>query len=205
MPDEPIENVVQPELCGGEPSTLTAPAPAQNSLAEKINGVASRVSAKFGIEFKPGRGRPKKDGSPKKSDIPLPADSAPVAEAPAPSAAFSRSPDDSNFIKKCFRAAFRGLFSALDKIVGGKAKDAGYAQPDIEKVVRENSVTSEELDGFAELGLLLADYYKLDTKTVAAGGAVVLVGGVGGRYWMTISELAKQAAARAKAGKGGAQ
>lgn len=43
----------------------------QNSTVSKISGAVGGVFEKFGIPWKPGRGRPRKDGAPKKSDKPL--------------------------------------------------------------------------------------------------------------------------------------
>ena len=71
-----------------EPPAPSGNAP-ENSRFEKILAAGDRVFTKFGIK-KPGRGRPRKDGQPKKSDIvePLPgepvqtAGNGPVAPAP---------------------------------------------------------------------------------------------------------------------------
>ena len=49
----------------------------ENSRFEKIVSAGERVFAKFGI-VKPGRGRPRKDGQPKKSDVVAPAENQPA-------------------------------------------------------------------------------------------------------------------------------
>ena len=198
MPDETIPPVGELEnLPGLENQTSIPPAsPAENSFSEKIVGAARGIFEKHGVKFRPGRGRPKKDGTPKISDMPLAgASSGAPAGAPA-SAAFVRSDGDKNTVKSIIAAAVKGVFQAIDKVVRGKAEKAGYTPPDVEKIVRENAITPQEIDGFAELGLVLADYFKIETQNLAMGGAVLLVGGVAGRYGLTIAELSREAKAK---------
>lgn len=83
----------------------------------KILNAVGSVFAKYGVNFKPGRGRPKKDGSPKISDKPLaigpapqaspPLDVPPVSPAPQPSI-------DEAFAQECIEGIFRGFISVRD-------------------------------------------------------------------------------------------
>lgn len=208
MPDENPSLAADALEIPGLETVPAAPAvtptpPVEDSLAKRVLTAAGGVFERHGVKFRPGRGRPRADGAPKASDVPLEAAPAPVAAAPAQTAASFRSPSDAGFVKSCCRAAIKGIFSAIDKLIGKKAVEAGYSNSDVEKIVRENSITPEETDGFADLAVVLADYFKIDTKTVAMGGAVVLVGGVAGRYSMTFADLAKMATAKAKADKNG--
>ena len=201
MPDETIPPVGEPEnLPGLENQNTLPPAPAaENTVAEKIFGAAGRIFQKHGVKFRPGRGRPKKNGEPKISDVPLEAGGPSPADAvpPAPAAEF-RSSSDKLTVKAIIAAAVKGVFQAVDKLIRGKAEKAGYAPPDVEKIVSQNAITPQEIDGFAELGLVLADYFKIETEKLAMGGAVVLVAGVSGRYGMTLVQLSREAAAQAK-------
>lgn len=200
MPDEPITTAGEPEnLPGLENQSPVTPAPAaENSFSEKIVGAARGIFEKHGVKFRPGRGRPKKDGTPKISDVPLAGAETPPAAPAAVARAFARSDSDKITVKSIISAAVKGVFQAIDKIIRGKAELAGYAPPDVEKIVRENAITPQEVDGFAELGLVLADYFKIETQNLAMGGAVLLVGGVAGRYGLTIAELSREAKANAQ-------
>jgi hypothetical protein len=60
----------------------TTPDPLESSGFEKIAGAAQRAFEKYGIVLKRGRGRPKKDGTPKASDVVQPEGNLPGA-APA--------------------------------------------------------------------------------------------------------------------------
>lgn len=60
--------VLSPSPAPSNDTARTDFAPGQNSLGEKIRAACAPVAAKFGVVLKPGRGRPKKDGSPKISD-----------------------------------------------------------------------------------------------------------------------------------------
>lgn len=86
-PALPENQPSEPEFPGlehDEPDSESTAGGAGNSLVEKILGRAEQVGAQFGKILKVGRGRPKKDGSPKISDVVVPA-AAPAVAAPAAS------------------------------------------------------------------------------------------------------------------------
>ena len=125
----------------------------------------------------------------------IPPGQASVAPVAAPA---GRAPDDANFIKKVCRSAVKTVFGTLDRWIHGKAVAAGHDDAAAEKIVASNALTDPEAEGYAELGLALADYFKINTEMFALAGACVLVAGTAGRYRMVMKELDRQAAEKKK-------
>ena len=199
MPDEiplplPAGENTLPEITA-EISSAAAAAPAENTFGEKIVSRVASVFQKHGVKYRAGRGRPRADGSPKASDVVLGKSApSPAAASPAP----ARPADEQGFIRRVVKNCAKAIFSTADKFLKNFALLAGHDEAAAEKIIAANSITDAETDAYGELGLMLADYYKIKTEYFALGGAVVLIGGSVGRYALTALELKKQAAQRRK-------
>jgi len=132
MPDDDFTQTELPVIPPAQTHALNDSArtenPAGQNLREKITAAVAPLAAKFGIKHV-GRGRPKKDGSPKISDL---VESQPVAQA-APLAAVAtadavaatfNSPAHQLFRRIVVKAA-QGEISFLKAVVEIKSASAG--------------------------------------------------------------------------------
>jgi hypothetical protein len=154
-------------------------APASNSSRKKVDAASAGVFARFGEYFKRGRGRPRKDGAPKISDVVLPTPPAGVVSAPAGGGAPSGGPDNTGIIRAaCLRVA-KATAAFFDRMLGNRALVATNDPQFAAQIVKETTALPEELDAFADLAALAIAEMKLQVKwvpVVAAG--TVLAGGV---------------------------
>jgi hypothetical protein len=153
---------------------------AQNSLFEKISEKAGRLFEKHGVTFKRGRGRPRKDGLPKATDVPLdagsasPAPAAPLVDAPVAAPGF-----DSNLVIRCVKAVVKALKGFGDSKLFNKAMQATGDAKFSRDLVAETTVTEEEISALAELSEICLKKYGVGTEYCPEiGVAAILAGGV---------------------------
>jgi hypothetical protein len=148
LPENPALN--SPANESVEPANSTA----KTSVAEKIRHAASNVFQKHGVKFRAGRGRPRKDGSLKASDVVLPTEEQnnpvlPAVVNPTHDALFTRS----------IASVVKGTISFVKTIIRGKAKQAGIDETFTEKALKECEVEPEVFADFNEsLGIVLEKY-----------------------------------------------
>jgi hypothetical protein len=117
----------------------------QNTTFEKLRTAVSGVVGKW----KPGRGRPRKDGSPKKSDValeiqePISPPSENLVSTPVNSAV------DSLFRRSIVSGA-KGVLGFLKSLVRIKADAAGLEEKFVSKTLSECEPEPEVLDNFSE-------------------------------------------------------
>lgn len=121
----------------------------QNSTLEKLRSAVSGVVEKW----KPGRGRPRKDGQPKKSDIPVESSAQNIPVAPAPAPALASTPVYSpaaEIFRKSVVSAVKGVFGIFKDLVKIKARAAGIDEVFTAKTLKEAAPDDEKLNNFCE-------------------------------------------------------
>jgi hypothetical protein len=192
---------VTPEAGPAIPPETSQPAPAnelfaeastptQGSVFEKVKRAGATIFEKYGVIYKRGPGRPRKDGLPAKNDLPL---NAPQTALPAAAAAGAPLPAepglDPALVKKCCSAVIKALTGFLDKLLFNKAKrktgDAKFAQ----QLVTDATITQPEIDAFSELAEVCLRKYGVGTQYAPEIGLAALVLGIGIRYGAAMKAL----------------
>lgn len=191
MSDSVVSETPNPDLFPESPNESSGETPiaAEGSYAEKIRRVAKGVFERHGVLFKRGGGRPKKDGSPNKLDIPLthPPTAIPLAAASSPP---ETDPNfDAALVKRCCTAVLKAFRGFADKFLFNKARKAGHSQAEASQLVTDTTVTSEEADSFSELAEICLRKYGVGTQYCPEIGLAAVVLGVGVRYGAAISIL----------------
>lgn len=162
----------------------------QSSLFEKIGEKAGRIFEKHGITFKRGRGRPRKDGLPKATDVPLetggasPAPPAPLASAPVAAPGF-----DSNLVVRCVKAVVKALKGFGDSKLFNKAVQATGDSKFARDLVAETTVTEEEISALSELSEICLRKYGVGTEYCPEVGLVAIVAGGVIRYTVALRSI----------------
>ena len=152
-----------------------------NSRLEKIVSAAKGIFEKHGVRFKAGRGRPRSDGSPKISDVPLNASSPGQTTVQSAAAAPVAQPVDANIVKRCVSAVFKGAKGVLDRKLwrkAAKASDAKFAS----ELVAETTITDDEIAAFTELTEICLKKYGVGTEYAPEVGLIVILTGIGVRH-----------------------
>lgn len=143
-------------------STPPTDATPENSTLEKIRRAGETVLGKFNITRR-GRGRPRKDGSPKASDV--------VAEIlpnsldkTAPMAAPAANPAYAALFSRAVASAVRGVLGFAKSLVRKKAGQAGIDSEFTEKALRECDVEPEVQNDFNESLAIVLEKYKANTE-----------------------------------------
>ena len=153
-------------------TTATPTDPVKNSGFEKIAGAGQRVFEKFGIVLKPGRGRPKKDGSPKASDVVQPA-------GDLPGAAPVRAGTDPLRVKLLVAGAVGALKGAVSFVIGWCKRQAGEAGLDkefTEKTMEAANPGAEDYKAWGDAFEVCANQYGWDFEHMPAVVLVVETG-----------------------------
>ena len=180
-------------------------APAQNSTAQKISAATGGLFEKFG--WKRGPGRPRKDGQPNKSAIPIMAPAEIAGENGGPPAgprAF-----DSTLVKRCVASIGKAACGFFDKQLEAKAVAATGDRAYAAELVKQTTATSQELDALGEVTDILLKQMGVDTRHLPLICACTVVAGAGARYAIAFralnAEMAKrhslEAAAKIQQGK----
>ena len=193
--DQPAETLFpEPTPTPEAPSPTNEPLgngnpPVQASRLQKIVGATAGVFAKHGQIFKRGPGRPRKDGSPAASDIPItdPPEGFPVGApgVPAPAAPVL----DPELVKKCCGAVLKGLSSVLDRVVHRRAIASGVPPEKAKEIALECGITKEECDSFGELAAICLKKYNVGTEYAPEVGLVCVLAGVGVRYAVALKSF----------------
>jgi hypothetical protein len=163
---------------------------AQTSLFEKISEKAGRLFEKHGVTFKRGRGRPRKDGLPKATDVPLesfgasPAQAAPVVAAPVAAPAF-----DASIVRRCVSAVVKALKGFGDSKLFNKAFRATNDSKFARDLVAETTVTEEEIAALSELSEICLRKYGVGTEYCPEVGLLAIVAGGVVRYSVAMKTL----------------
>jgi hypothetical protein len=185
-PPSSQENLPLPPGPGNEPP------PDNGALPETPN--ESRIKCATGslfekMGFKIGRGRPKKDGTPKISDVPLDTGAMggrPFVSMPGPSPDLDRR---KGLIRRCCKVAFKAVVSAVDKIIFSRAVLASGDKVEAQKIVDSVTATDGEAEAVAEVMDILAEMYGWDPKILVLIAGLTTVSGYTGRCAMCVSEL----------------
>ena len=175
MPENSPETIHAPQFPANHQNE---PIPAsenssENSRFEKIVNAGERVFAKFGI-VKPGRGRPRKDGQPKKSDMVQPAISEPLpAGGNAPLQAVNS--DITGLFERRCKMFASGCLGLLKGAVSGakywtrnQAVEARIDAAFVEKTLAAATPEEKDYEEWREACELCAHQYKWDFEHMPA-------------------------------------
>ena len=188
---------------GAPPSPLdelleTAEAAPKASLLEKVRGVGRGIFEKYGVEYKAGRGRPRLDGEPKSSDVPLNAPASALPVGGAPGSPLDHPPGSSGVVRRCYKALAKAFAGWADKIIFRKVVELSGDKAYAKEVVVEISLTDPEAEAFGELVEELSAMWGADEKFMALAASICTVTAVGGRYYMVNKDLDRQLKDRAR-------
>ena len=179
LPNIPAETTSQNE--SNQPSKIVA----ATSVVEKIRSASAKVFARHGIAFKPGRGRPKKDGSPKASDVAL----EPVpSPAPSPVAVAVAVPDSQTgeLFRRSVASAIRGVLDFAKGLARKKSRQAGIDKEFAEKALNECEPEQQVLTDFAESLETVLKKYDVKTDYAPEIALAVSVGRLASPYWLLL-------------------
>ncbi len=171
MPENDFTPGVLPET--QHESNPTSQGSPENSRFEKIVAAGERVFQKFGIK-KPGRGRPRKDGQPKKSDLvealpgvtPQPGGNAALAATPA-SPAPVQSMRRKIFVSGCV-GFLKGAVGYCKKWVRGSATQARLDSTFTEKTLAAASPDEADFKEWGDALEVCAEQYGWDFEHMPA-------------------------------------
>lgn len=193
IPNTEYSTVPESAIFNEPPPTENTPA--QNSVVEKISSGIGGLFERHGVTWKRGRGRPRGDDEPKKSDIPVdvPKSAVPVGSAASP-AGNSRN-GDSVLIRRSVTAMAKAATGSIDKVLFRKAKLVTGDQAFARELVNETSATAQECEALAEVTDILMAELGLQSKYLPLAAALTVVGGTGLRYgfaFKTLNELQRK-------------
>ena len=183
LPEIPAQTIPQ-----NEPVT-TASDPSKNSLVEKVRRASSTVLAKAGITYRPGRGRPRKDGAPKISDIPLENPGASAPASPPPSVAVAAPADDTihdALFARSVKSAVKGLLSFAKGLIKRKASEAGIDAGFTATALRECEPDAEVMADFSESLETVLQKYNVKTEYSPEIALAVSTARLAAPYWLLI-------------------
>lgn len=171
-----------------EPSA-EIPAPIDPSIVQKIAGAANSAMAAVGNVVKRGRGRPPKNGMPKKSDVLLP--DGQVAETPGlePVPADADTAVSPALLRRCIGALVKGASGAFSAFIGRKAESQKFSPVEVASLKSDLAITSDELDAISELTDILLKKYNADTKYAPEICLGLTIGQIGLRYGLALKAL----------------
>lgn len=145
---------------------------AEDSRFEKIIGAGERVFQKFNI-LRPGRGRPRKDGSPKKSDLIENFPGGPATGGNPLLAAHPAIPAQLDQLRvKAFAAGacgiLRGAVALVKKWVARKAADAKIDTAFTTRTLAECQPSDTDFKEWQEAAELVAMQYRIDFEHMPA-------------------------------------
>jgi hypothetical protein len=175
--------------------TIIPPSPDfENSAFEKVADAGQRVFEKFGVILKRGRGRPKKDGSPKASDVVDPAGAAP-GSAPVPAGV-----DPVRvklFVAGC-KGVIKGAVAFCKGWCRGQAKEAGI-EPGVADAILAAANVEDDYKGWCDALEVCANQYGWDFEHMPAVVLTVETGKIFVPFWQMArefrAEIARQRAA----------
>lgn len=207
MPENSLPSA--PELPGVIPKTENPPPEneqiptgepdSENSTFEKIRRAGESVLGQFGI-VRRGRGRPRKDGSPKISDVvesgvPISQEQASLVAAPSPApvydALFSRS----------ISSMVKGAFSFAKSFVRKKAKQAGMDSGFTENALRECEIEPAVQADFDEALKIVLEKYGAKTEYAPEIALAVATGRMAGPYLLLLQTFNAEIERRKREGK----
>lgn len=191
-PDQPAETL--------SPAPLDESADSQPGLFGKIGNAVADVASRHGLSFKRGRGRPRKDGSPKANDTLVntaSGQSVPAADNPALAAAVQPPAPATDFIlHRTIIGAFKGLLKALGKYVKKLAGDAEMSREWIDRNMAACEPDPEALADWSESAKVVMEKYNVRSEYSPEIALVVNTGRLVAPYGVMIIELRKEIALR---------
>jgi hypothetical protein len=216
-PETPPENLTTPPVAPPEntPSENEFDSKGnpdfQNSIGEKIRHVGRKVFDAAGIPYRAGRGRPKKDGTPKISDIPLvgpsttisaaPTVGQPVVPSPTPAHPTAFNPPCDALFRRSVASAVRGLLGAAKAFLRGKATQAGLDRDFTERAMREAEPEEIVLSDFSESLEIVLKKHNVQTENAPEIALAVALGRMAVPYAQLLKTLNAEIARRKKEGK----
>lgn len=163
---------------------------------EKLGKISRGVFEHAGVIFKRGLGRSRKDGAPKKSDIPLNATptNLPIGVAPLPSD--SPSNLDPSLVKRCIAAMVKAVDGVLGSMLSKKLRQANYSAGEAKQFIIDNAITQSEADSFSDLALVCLQKYGVGTAYAPEIGLIVIATGIGVRYATAFATINRDIEAR---------
>lgn len=191
------ENLSEQQGGGGEPSpghdTLgQAPADLESSVLEKIRSAGRGIFEKYGVKYRAGRGRPRADGDPKISDVPMDVAPTAIPVGGAPTGPNGHPSGRSGVVKRCYKSLAKAFSSWADKIIFRQVVELTGDKSYAKEVVLETALTDPEAEAFSELVDELAAMWGADEKFMALAAGFATVASVGGRYVVVIRGLDRQ-------------
>lgn len=198
LPDRPALTPTENEL---PPTGIVAP---ETPLGEKIFAAAGGVFDKFAVPFKRGRGRPRKDGSPKASDVPL-ADVPPGVPPAAPVVAPVANPAHNELFRRSVASAVRGVLDFAKRLVRSKAKQAGIDSSFTEKALSECDVEPQVMADFNDSLAIVLEKYNARTDYAPEIALAISTARLGTPYVLLLKSFNEEIARKRAAEKGGAK
>lgn len=182
----------EPKAAADEQAATTDATP-KATVAERVRGAVDRTFEAFGVQYRSGRGRPRKDGAPKVSDVPLnvPPTAVPLAATAVPTALTPG--HNSALVKKCVRSVTKGAAGFADKRLFAESQRVGNPDSFSRQLVLETTISGEETDAIAEAADLLVQQLALDTKYLPLAAALATVASVGARYSFAFRTIRREA------------
>jgi hypothetical protein len=181
----------QPEILPASPNDEQAPektSPGKDSTLEKLKRITRGVFEWKGSYYKR-MGKPPKDGSPGKLDIPLshPASNPPLGAQKNPPV--DTPALDTALVQKCCSAVLKAVSGFLDNLLFSRAKKAGYDGKEAQELVQKCAITTKEADAFSELAEVCLRKYGVGTEYCPEIGLGFILLGIGARYTVAIRAL----------------
>lgn len=203
MPDEIIEPPAGPDF-PAQPTETTPAAPAANEPADtqpglfgKIRDSITGVAEKHGLQFKRGRGRPRKDGQPAALDKlvnPATGQSIPAAGAPALTAAVpAPEPTVSQAVfHRSIIGGAKGLLKTLAAYVRNLAAKAGMESAWISRNMAAAEPDPDALADWSESLKTVLEKYNVNTQHAPEIALAINTGRLLAPYAVMIVELRKE-------------
>ncbi len=166
--------------------------------SSKILEMARGSFEKIQRIIKPGRGRPRADGTPKKSDTVefVPADKAAAGPEPAsPAAPVSGASVTAaigpKIIRSCVSGLVKGFWAVPESIIRLLASKRGISDREMDSKIARCSPLAEEIDALSEVLPVIAKKYGWDLENSPEGIAIIILSLQTARYGALGIEVVK--------------
>jgi hypothetical protein len=172
-----VEARAQTNESVGQPESV-----AQAGIFEKIRGHAHKALEKTVEVVSRGRGRPRKDGSPKANDIVRESEAESPLNVPVAFPADDTVTLSPSLVSRCLSGILKGALAVPNARLASKAVEKGKSENDAAKLVAQCCPTEEEISGLSEFAGILLKKYNVDTQYAPEVAACAIAAGIGLRY-----------------------